>query len=129
MSAKRSRKTRKALEGRDRFDLDNVEPIVLKSRKREERDAEEIEVIHAFSIDDKEYFMPIKVDWHHAVRSLDIAAREGEASAVAYQLRTLLGEEGYRALIDFEDIDREDFQAICELANRIIMSSSEGKAR
>jgi hypothetical protein len=129
MSAKRSKKARRTLEGRDRFDLDKVEPIVLKSRPREVRDAEQIEVINAFTIDDKEYFMPVEVDWHHAVKSLDIAAREGEASAVAYQLRTLLGEEGYRALIDFEDIDRDDFQAICELANKIIMSSSEGKAR
>lgn len=129
MSSKRVKRARKSLDGRGRLDLDKVEPIVLTSKSRKERDAEEIEVIHAFTLDGQEYFMPVEVDWHHAVRSLDIAAEQGEAAAVAYQLRILLGEDGYRALVNFEDIRREDFQAICELANKIIMSSSEGKAR
>lgn len=124
---KRIKRQRKAVE--KRFDLDNVTPVELTSRPKDERDTEEIEVIHAFTIDGKEYYMPVEVEFHHAIRSLDIAAEQGEAAAVAYQLRVLLGEEGYRALIDFPDIQRDDFIAICDLANQIIASSSEGKAR
>ncbi len=108
-----------------RFDLDSVEPIRLTSKPAGDED---VEMIHVFSIDGTDYYMPTSVPFVHAVKSMDIAGSEGEAAAVRYQLKTMLGDEGYAALIGFEGIQEADFRAICDLANKIIMTSQEGKA-
>lgn len=129
MVSKREKRARRDIE-RSRYDLEGFEPVEMASRTPEERGSDEVEVIHAFSIDGKQYFMPTSVPFHMATKSLDIAANQGEAAAMAYQLRALLGQEGYRALMDFEDIEEDDFLKISDLANRIIMSSyTGGKAR
>lgn len=116
---------------RARYDLDGIEPVVLTSRTDQERGDTEVEMIHAFSIDDVEYYMPRKVPFHVAMRSMDIAGSQGEAAAIRYQLSTLLGEEGYAALLQFQDLEPEHFARITTIANKIIMSSQvdAGKAR
>jgi hypothetical protein len=112
---------------KDRFDLSDVEPIQLDEGAAEE--SEEVEQIHLFSIGDREFWVPTQVDFVHAVRSMEIAAARGEAAAVAYQLRVLLGDDGYEALINFDRLQKPHFEAICRTANKIIMASAEGKAQ
>lgn len=109
----------------DRFDLDEVEPIQLDDD--EEPEDEEVELIHVFSIGDKAYYMPTKVEFVHSARSMEIYAQQGEAAAVAYQLRVTLGDEGYEALINYPKLREAKFRAIIDLANKIINAGS-GKA-
>ena len=75
-------------------------------------DDEEIEVIHIFSIDGEDYYAPTRIPFRVAMRSLDIAANQGEIAATAYQLRTVLGESAYQALMEFDDIEEDDFKRI-----------------
>ena len=122
------RKARKDID-RERLDLDSLEPVAMKSGSKEGRDDEEIEVIHIFSIDGEDYYAPTRIPFRVAMRSLDIAANQGEIAATAYQLRTVLGESAYQALMEFDDIEEDDFKRIAEAVNIIVMSSQEGKAR
>jgi hypothetical protein len=115
---------------RHRYDLEEIEPVVLVSKPKAERDGDEVEMIHVFTVDGIEYYMPRQVEFHVAMQSMEIAATQGEAAAVRFQLLTLLGEDGYRALVEFQDLESEHFTAIAAIANKIIMSSQEsGKAR
>lgn len=127
MAKKQVTKKRREIES-TRFDLDSYEPVVMVTMSDQERGEQDVEMIHAFTLDGTEYFMPKVVPYSLAVKSFDLAAREGEAKAIAYQLVTLLGETGYQALIGFRDIDPEQFKQVADLANAVIMASS-GKAR
>lgn len=121
-----TRKVRKLSHGSesDRFDLDNYEPIVLKTRNEDE----EIEMLHVFTIDDKKYYMPTRVPFNVTIKAMRIYAEKGEAAALDYQLRVLLGTDGYDALMDFDDLESEDFQNIVNLADQIVTASAKGKA-
>lgn len=110
---------------RERFDLDNFDPIRIGDP---EEPAEEPEEIHAFSIGDNDYYVPTAVPFHHSVRTMDIYAQRGEAAAVTYTLRTVLGNDGYEALMAHEGLQEEEFEAIVRLANQIV-NAGQGKAR
>ena len=106
----------------ERFDIDDFEPIRLET---DEDDDGEIEQVHVFSIGDNDYYMPTQVPFSHSIKSMEILAREGEAAASAYQLRTTLGDEGYEALLGFEGLKKEDFDKILALANKIILAGKD----
>jgi hypothetical protein len=118
-------KRRKAQRDRKRIDLDAVEPIVLDA----DGDEDDVEEIHVFTLNGKDYFMPTVASFHTAIRTMEIYASKGEAAATAYQLRELLGDEGYEALINYPRLRAEDFNRICELASDIVLASREGKAQ
>jgi hypothetical protein len=125
--AKNITRKRKDIEN-TRFDLDAYEPVEMTTLTDEERGEQEVKMVHAFTLDGTEYFVPREVPYSVAVKSFDLAARDGEAAAIAYQLITLLGEAGYQALIGFRDIEPEQFKQVADLANAVIMASS-GKAQ
>lgn len=109
-----------------RFDLDDFEPIRLDSSS--DNEDEGIEQIHAFSIDDTDYYVPTAVPFHHSVKAMEIFTQRGEPAAVAYTLRIVLGDEGYEALMAYEGLKEEEFEAIVKLANQIVNAGS-GKAQ
>lgn len=112
-----------------RFDADNFQPVVIK------RTGEEAERVHLFSIVDDDgteraYSIPKKVKFNVSLKVTELYATEGEIAATAYMLRQLLGEEGYRALVDFDELEQDDFERICEIASNIVLGQREsGKAR
>jgi hypothetical protein len=111
---------------KERFDLDSFEPIQLKEPAAEESDA--IEQVHAFSIGETEYFVPTRVPFFHSVKAMEVYATKGEQAGVAYELRTVLGNEAYEALMGFEGLTEKQFQAILKLSSQIIHASA-GKAQ
>ena len=113
---------------KERFDLDNVEPIRLTSKPKDDDSADEIDMVHAFSIDDRDFYVPTVVPFKHSVEAMEIFAQRGEAAAVAYTLRTVLGDDAYDALRAFPDLDEESFNGIVTLANQIVNAGS-GKAQ
>lgn len=108
-----------------RIDLDDIEPVVIHTG---DRDGEEVEEIHLFTIDDREYWVPARAPFQAAIKSMSIYAAQGEAAAVDYQLRTMLGEEAYEALVNCPDVTEDQFKRICDHINTIVMAEQEGKA-
>lgn len=128
-NAKKVTRKRREIERDSRLDLDSYEPVAMVSRTDAERGEDDVPMIEAFSVDGVSYFMPREVPFAVVVKSLDIAAHQGEAAAVAYQLETLLSPDGYRALFGFKDIDRDQFEQVADLAAAIIMANQGKKAR
>lgn len=111
-----------------RFDIDDFEPIRIEPAGGDEEADGAVEQIHAFSIGDKDYYVPTQVPFHHSVKAMEIMAARGEAAAITYTMRTVLGDEAYTALIEFEGLQEEQFEAILKLANQIVNAGS-GKAQ
>lgn len=107
-----------------RFDLDSYEPIVLTSSS----DDSEVEMLHVFTIDGKKYYMPTEVPFSVSVKAMRVFAERGETAALDFQLHALLGDEGYNALLNFDDLQADDFKRIIELADQIVTASTKGKA-
>lgn len=107
-----------------KFDPDNVQPIKIKSRPDVE-----IETVHLFSIDDEEFHIPKKVKFNVTLKALKIFEEESEVAANNFMLVELLGQEGYDALVNFEDLEEEQFNQICAIARDIVLGPDEGKAR
>ena len=129
-------KIRRRARKRDiRDDLADYTPIVISDTADgdDDQEPEEVEEIHLFTVrvdgELKEFYAPTRVDFTYAVQSMDVAATQGEAAAIRYQFVALVGEEGYRALITAPGLTRSDFLKIAAVANKIVMSSMEGKAQ
>lgn len=110
----------------DRFDLDDFEPIRLEPASQDEEEPEEI---HAFSIGDVDYYVPTAVPFHCSVQAMEIYAQRGEAAAITYTLRTVLGDEAYEALINYKGLSEANFEAIVRLTDRIIKASGKGSQK
>lgn len=121
-------KQRRSEQQRERFDLSDYEPPVLD--EGDEEDDPEVERIEAFRVGEKSYYARTQVDFIVAVRAMEIAAQSGEAAAMAYTMREVLGDDGYQALLNLKSLHPEHFARIAVLVNKIVSSSSaEGKAR
>lgn len=126
--ATRIQRTRKEIAA-TRFDLDDYEAPTLVKRDEPEPEDDRVEMIVAFTIGDKPYYARTSVPFKDTVDAFRIAATGNEAGAVAFQLQTVLGMDGYNALMGFDGIGPDDFQKIVVLANRIFTASSQGKSR
>lgn len=90
------------------------EPIRIVSRTEEERAQDDRVVL--FYLGDKEYTIPAKPRTNVAIKYLRDIRSEGDEIAQANMLVGLLGEEGFDALCDAEDILPEQFEAIVSIA-------------
>jgi hypothetical protein len=124
--AKAGRKIKRS-ELRKRPDIDMSAPVELTRKTTEQRAEEEITVVPLFSLDGKIYEVPDRVPYIEALRSIETANTRGEAAAVAYQLRLLLGAEGYEILMGFEDLEEDQFTQIVERASEIVMRAKREK--
>lgn len=79
-----------------------------------------------FYIDDQPYTVPAKPGAEVALQILDAMERLGQEGGIAFMLRKLLGVEGYQALMNYEDLDREDLQQVIVKANEIVNGALEG---
>lgn len=78
-----------------------------------------------FYIDDVLYTAPAKVSTNVALRYLNIQRKQGLESAIDYMLETLLGAEGYNALLSYEDLEDEDLLAVVKKATSIMLGQLE----
>ena len=56
---------------------------------------------------------------------LELTAEKGENYATAYMLKTLLGQDGYRALMDFDDLEPAELKKILERVGKIVFGAME----
>jgi hypothetical protein len=97
--------------------------IELKSTERE--DGAEEELVPLFSLDGTTYSVPAKPRVHVALQYLTDARQHGEQMAQMMLLEKLLGEKGYKALSEFEDLTPEDLSAISDEAAKLTLGALE----
>ncbi|MFE2407126.1 hypothetical protein ACFXDE_02145 [Kitasatospora sp. NPDC059408] len=78
-----------------------------------------------FYIDDVEYTIPARPRMNVALQYMHLAKDQGDAVAADYLLGSLLGEDGYRALREYDQLTPEQFQQITAIATRQTMGALE----
>ncbi|MFI6140313.1 hypothetical protein ACIBCC_19260 [Streptomyces griseus] len=85
---------------------DDFEPVRLTSKPAD------VDRIVLFYVDDEAYSIPKHVGRNHGLRYLRTMRRQGEALAAQELLEVLIGEDGYTALMDCEDLTDEQLDQI-----------------
>ncbi|MGW2371659.1 hypothetical protein [Kitasatospora sp. NPDC001683] len=83
------------------------------------------ERVPLFYIDDVEYTIPARPRMNIALQYMHLAKDSGDAVAADFLLGSLLGEEGYRALREYDQLTPEQFQQITAIATRQTMGALE----
>ncbi|MEV7770586.1 hypothetical protein [Kitasatospora sp. NPDC086791] len=95
---------------------------VLRLRTSPQADTE---MVPLFYIDDVEYCIPKRPRMNIALQFMHLAKDEGDATAADFLLGSLLGEDGYRALREYDQLTSEQFQQITAVATRLTMGALE----
>lgn len=93
--------------------------IALKSKKDRKDEFQTL-----FSIDDTEYQIPVKIRPNQGLQIMHAFRTLGETGGVSFMLETLLGTEGYNALVNFDDLEDEDLEAIVEVAFKLVQDAT-----
>jgi hypothetical protein len=78
------------------------------------------ERVPAFRVNGTVYKIATRIRTNQGLKYLHLSRTRGAEIAIDYALELLLGEEGYEALREFDDLTEEDLKAVCEAANRIM---------
>lgn len=92
--------------------------LTTSSKANEER-------VPVFYIDDVEYTIPARPRMNIALQFMHLAREQGDSQAMDYLLGKLLGEEGYRALREYDDLLPEQFTQITEIATKLTLGALE----
>lgn len=87
--------------------------------------ADEVELVDLFSIDGKVYQVPAKPRLNVALRYLDEMRRRGEIFAGMKLLEDLLGDEGFKALMEYDGLTSENLNAVLKVASELALGSLE----
>lgn len=82
--------------------------------------------IPAFSINGVVYSIATRPKTNAGLKYIHLARTKGQEIAVDFMLETLLGKEGYEALMDFDDLTEEDLTAVMNAASKIMLGAVEG---
>jgi hypothetical protein len=96
--------------------------VLRLSTKTKKKD---VEYVDLFEIDDVMYQVPKKPSPTIGLRFLSIMKHEGAEEAAYYMLTTMLGEEGYEALMNYEDLEQEQYDFVLQAAIRIATGKTE----
>ena len=102
---------------------EQTKPGIISLRSAKNATAEKR--VPAFSIDGTVYSIGTTPRLNQAMRYAHIARKQGSEQAVDYMLEVLLGEEGYEALMGFDDLTEADLEAIISAASRIMAGTVE----
>lgn len=82
-----------------------------------------------FSVDGKDYTIPAAPDLRIGLQATRVAARApahlAEARVLDFVMTAMLGEDGWTALLDCEDITREQFRLITETCQALTVGALE----
>lgn len=79
-----------------------------------------IRTVTLFSIDGKEYKIPVKIRPNKALQIQHVFRMEGATNGVDFMLETLLGEEGYKALLSYDELTDENLEKLIKIAFEIV---------
>lgn len=105
---------------------EDFEPVRLSSTSTVPADR-----IVLFYVDDEEYSIPKKVGRNHGLRFLQTMRKQGEALAAQELLEVLIGEDGYKALMNCDDLEDEQLDQIMNRLRDMALGEveDEGKAK
>jgi len=83
------------------------------------------ERVPAFSINGTVYTILTRPRTNVGLKYIHLARTKGAEIAVDFMLETLLGTEGYAALMDFDDLTEADLTAVIEAASRVMAGAVE----
>jgi hypothetical protein len=83
------------------------------------------ERVPLFYIDDREYTVAKRPGVNVGLEYLHLSRTSGQEIAIDYLLGKLLGEEGYRALREYDQLTSDQFKQICEVAARLTLGAIE----
>lgn len=98
------------------------EPIDFDSRPK----PAEVEKVHLFTLDGKDYFIPERIRPAVGLRYLYDLKTEGEQFAIAGMLFAVLGQETMNALSSSESVTQDDLKVIMEIVRDRAMGAMEG---
>lgn len=84
-----------------------------------------VETVVLFSIGDREFRIPSKPKVNTSLRYLRNVRTLGEDRAASELLAELLGEEGFNALADYDDLTADQFTAVVRAAQKHVLGSLE----
>ena len=87
--------------------------------------APEAPSVELFSLDGVSYTIPAKPRVNLALRYLWHAKQYGEDRAAAELLESLLGAEGFEALMNYDDLTGDQFEAIMRVATKYTLGALE----
>ncbi|QEQ93599.1 tail assembly chaperone [Streptomyces phage Zuko] len=101
-------------------------PIVLKSTKTEDGTAVEVEMEPVFELDGDLYQIPAKPSAGLALGYLEKQSTLGADAAVYWMMVEMLGAEGFEALRDHPDLEREQMDAIISHIEKKVLGAVPG---
>ena len=105
------------------FDPEKATFIVLKTTPVTGDDARS--TIPVFSIDDKTYSVPAKVRMNQSLRVMHIQRTQGQEAAMDYMMGMMLGDEGYEALMAYDDLTDAVMSDILEIVVSLVYGQVE----
>src|ERR1700733_9429126 len=78
-----------------------------------------------FTIDEVEYTAPAEVPPHMGLKYLHLMRTEGQGAANYFMLMTVLGEEGYLALMNYEQLEQEEYDLVLKIATKKMIGPQE----
>ena len=104
----------------------DFEPVRLTSKSDTVGDR-----IVLFYVDEEEYSIPKHVGRNHGLRYLRTMRLQGEALAAQELLEALIGEDGYKALMECDDLEDEQLDKIMTRLRDMALGEveEEGKAK
>ena len=79
-----------------------------------------VKTVVLFSIDGKEYAIPSKVRPNKALQIMHVFRTQGATNGVDFMLETLLGHEGYTALLGYDELEDENLEKIIKIAFELV---------
>ena len=86
----------------------------------------EHESVELFRIDDTPYTVQRRPRVNVSLRYLKMARTQGQETAIAYLLEAMLGEDGYEALCNYDDLTPEQFETVVKAAQDIALGGFNG---
>jgi hypothetical protein len=82
--------------------------------------------VPAFSINGTVYTIATRPKTNAGLKYIHLARTKGQEIAVDFMLETLLGTEGYQALMDFDDLTEQNLTDVITAASKIMLGAVEG---
>lgn len=81
--------------------------------------------VPAFSINGTTYYISTRPKVNKAIRYLHLTRTQGTEIAIDFMLGELLGEEGYEALMNFDDLTAEQLREVVNIASKVMTGAVE----
>lgn len=102
---------------------------VLELSTKREDESKDVATIVLFRLDGKEFRVPAEPKPVVALRYLHGIRKHGPDVAAADLLAALLGEEAWEALVAYDDLTPDEFQAILGAVHGLVAGAVEGPAQ